>query len=171
MSIATRTGDDGSTSLLYGQRVPKNHPQIEAVGVLDQLNAAIGLAKAAQPDTRKVADLEAMQRDLVALMGEIACAEADAQRFRDSKFARLDETALARLDALVASIEARQPRFDDWATPGKNAGSAALDFARTVARHAERLLVGLPSHGKTVRPLLLQYVNRLSDSLWLMARE
>lgn len=171
MSIATRTGDAGTTSLLYGQRVPKNHPQIEAVGSLDELNAAIGVAKAAQDEVRVRTELEALQRDLVVLMGEISCAEADAQRFGESKFGKLDEASLARVDAAVAAIEARQPKFDDWATPGKNPASAALDFARTVARRAERHLIGLSVHGKTVRPLLLQYVNRLSDLLWLMARE
>ncbi len=86
-SVATRTGDDGTTGLLYGQRVPKHHPQIEAVGALDELNAAIGLAKASRPPRADAADLEHIQRDLVALMGEVACAEDDVPRFQASKTA------------------------------------------------------------------------------------
>ena len=71
----------------------------------------------------------------------------------------------------MAVVEARAPKFDGWATPGANAHAAALDLARTAARRAERRLVGLRSHGRTLRPMLLQYVNRLSDLLWLLARE
>ena len=86
-SIATRTGDDGTTSLLFGQRVPKDHPQIEAVGSLDEFNAALGLAKATSSDAAQKSALAAIQQDLVALMGEIVCAEADLARHAASKFA------------------------------------------------------------------------------------
>jgi cob(I)alamin adenosyltransferase len=170
-SIATRTGDDGTTSLLYGQRVAKNHPQIEAVGTLDELNVAIGFAKATRPAGADCSELERIQQELVGLMGEISCAESDAARYAASKFAQLGAAQLERIDAAVAAVEARQPKFDGWATPGANAHAAALDLARTAARRAERQLVGLAGHGKTVRPVLLQYVNRVSDLLWLMARE
>ena len=170
-SIATRTGDDGTTSLLYGQRVPKDHPQIEAVGVLDELNASLGFVKATQPDKRNHAEFERIQQELVAFMGEVACAEADAGRYAASKFVKIDEGGLSRLDAAVAAIEARQPKFDGWATPGATLNSAALDLARTTARRAERRLTGLPAQGRSIRPLLLHYLNRLSDLLWLMARE
>src|SRR3954466_7188237 len=170
-SIATRTGDDGTTSLLYGQRVAKDHPQIEAVGALDELNAALGFAKATRPTGRSAADFERIQQELVALMGEIACAEVNAARYDESKFAKIDEAALARLDAAVAAIEARSPKFDGWATPGANLHAAALDLARTAARRAERRLIALPKEGRSVRPVLVQYLNRLSDLLWLMGRE
>jgi cob(I)alamin adenosyltransferase len=170
-SISTRKGDDGTTGLLYGQRVPKDHPQIEAVGSLDELNAALGLAKALSPDAGRKAALELIQHDLIALMGEIVCAETDAARHAGSKFARVGEAELARVDAAAAAIEAKQVRFDGWATPGASSHSAALELARTAARRAERRLVGLPRQGKTVRPVSLQYVNRVSDLLWLMARE
>jgi cob(I)alamin adenosyltransferase len=103
-------------------------------------------------------------------MGELACAESDAARYAGSKFSKIDDAALARLDSAVAAIEARQPKFDGWATPGATPHAAALDLARTAARRAERRVCGLPDHGKTVRPLLLQYLNRVSDLLWLLAR-
>jgi cob(I)alamin adenosyltransferase len=167
-SIATRKGDDGTTSLLYGQRVRKDHPRIETVGSLDELNAALGFAKATTPRRKMKRDLARIQQELVALMGEVACAPKDAKRHAASKFVRIDATAVGRLDDGIAAIEARRPRFDGWATPGANLHSAALELARTTARRAERRLVGLAG---PVRPLLLQYINRLSDLLWLMARE
>lgn len=170
-SIATRTGDDGTTGFLYGQRVPKDHPQIEAVGTLDELNAALGFAKATCPGAGRRTELERIQKDLVNLMGELACAETDTARYAASKFPKLTDADLARIDAAVAEVEAQNVKFDGWATPGANLHAAALDLARTTARRAERRLVGLPAHGRTVRPLLGHYLNRLSDLLWLFARQ
>jgi cob(I)alamin adenosyltransferase len=175
-SIATRTGDDGTTGLLYGQRVPKNHPQIEAVGAFDELNAAIGAAKplldAAGGRSAEVRTLLAtVQKNLVALMGELVCAESDAGRFAGSAFPRILPEDLQRLDEAIAGLESRGLKFDGWATPGANALAAAFDVARTVARRAERRLIDLPEHGRSVRPELRSFVNRLSDLLWLLARE
>jgi cob(I)alamin adenosyltransferase len=171
-SISTRTGDDGSTSLLYGQRVPKTHPQIEAVGAFDELNAALGVAKstAGLPPARH-ASLERIQRELIALMGELACAEADAARYLDSKFSKLDAAAVARLDAEVVTLEAAGLNFGGWATPGGTPAAATLDVARTIARRAERRLHALADRGRQVRPLVAAYVNRAADLLWLFARE
>jgi cob(I)alamin adenosyltransferase len=104
-------------------------------------------------------------------MGELACAETDAARYLGSKFEKISDADLARLDTTVAALEAHGLKFDGWATPGANARSAAFDFARVTARRAERRLVALPAQGRSVRPLLHQFVNRLSDLLWLFARE
>ncbi len=170
-SIATRTGDDGTTSLLYGQRVPKDHPQIEAVGSFDELNAALGFAKATCTDPVRRTEIELIQHNLVNLMGELACAEADLARYAASKFTKLADTDLARIDAGVAMLETQNITFDGWATPGANLHAAALDLARTAARRAERHLAALPANGRSVRPLLHHYVNRISDLLWLLARQ
>lgn len=170
-SIATRTGDDGTTGFIYGQRVPKDHPQIEAVGAYDELNAAIGVAKAAAPDVPARASLELIQHELIALMGELACAEADAGRYAKSKFAKITDDSLARLDASIATLEAGSLKFDGWATPGATPFAAALDQSCRVARRAERRLVALPAHGRTVRPVVRHYANRVADLLWLLARQ
>ncbi len=174
-SIATRTGDEGTTSLLYGQRVPKDHPQIEAVGAFDELSAAIGVAKshlAAGPRGKEVhALLTTVQRNLVALMGELACAESDRDRYALSRFEQLAPADLTRLDVALVELEARGLKFDGWATPGATTTSAHFEVARTVARRAERRLTSLPVLGRSVRPELRQFVNRLSDLLWLLARE
>jgi cob(I)alamin adenosyltransferase len=173
-SIATRTGDHGTTSLLYGQRVPKDHPQIEAVGTCDELNVALGAVKPLLPrDGAGPANRElftTVQKNLVALMGELACAENDQVRYLAAKFEKIADADLARLDEAVAALESRGLKFDGWATPGANPLAAAFDQARVTARRAERRLCTLPAHGRTVRPLLLQFINRLSDLLWLSAR-
>ncbi len=170
MSITTRKGDDGSTGLLYGQRVPKNHPQIEAVGSFDEFNSALGLAKATCPNVERKQEIERIQKELVALMGEVVCAEADAARYAASKFEKINEQALARIDAGIVSHESRNLRLDGWATPGSNLHAASVDSARAIGRRAERHLVGLASHGRHITPISCQYVNRVCDLLWLMAR-
>jgi cob(I)alamin adenosyltransferase len=171
VSIATRTGDKGTTGLLHGQRVPKDHPQIEAVGAFDELNVEIGAAKLASGDTGVREAMLQVQGSLVALMGELACAEADLEKYEKSKFPKLTEADLGRLDELVASLEAKGLKFDGWATPGGNPRALAFDRARVTARRAERSLAALPHAGRNVRPLLQQWTNRLSDVLWLLARE
>ncbi len=175
MSIATRKGDDGSTSLLYGQRVPKDDPQIEVVGAFDELNVALGATRPLLSESARDAELRTLlltlQKNLVALMGEVACAESDVARHAASNFQKLDVGDVQRLDAAVAVLEGRGLKFDGWATPGANPRAAAFDNARAVARRAERRLTGLPRLGRNVRPELRQFINRLSDLLWLLARE
>lgn len=174
-SIATRTGDDGTTCLLYGQRVSKDHPAIETVGAFDELTVALGAVKSlltrSARDARTRTLLTTIQQNLIALMGEVACAERDAKRFARSKFAKLSPTDVARLDAAVATLEGRGLIFDGWATPGVNARAVAFDLARVTARRAERRIATLAATGRRVRPELRQFANRLSDLLWLLARE
>lgn len=171
-SIATRTGDDGKTRLIYGQRVSKAHPRIEAVGAFDELNVALGVAKANCPLQARRDSLIQLQSDLIALMGEIACDPNDASRYASSNFPKVNADTLARIDSGIAAIESRNLHFDGWATPGANPHAAALEMARTTARRAERRLVALvDERSDAVRPLVLQIANRVADLLWLMARE
>jgi cob(I)alamin adenosyltransferase len=151
--------------------VPKDHPQIEAVGAYDELNVALGAVKPLLTDDAVRTLVSGLQNNLVALMGEVACAEADAARYADSKFAKISAADVSILDAAVAALEARGLKFDGWATPGANALGAAFDTARVVARRAERRLCALPAHGRSVRPELRQFTNRLADLLWLLARQ
>jgi cob(I)alamin adenosyltransferase len=104
-------------------------------------------------------------------MGELACAESDVPRYEKSKFEKVSADDVKRLDDAVAALESRGLKFDGWATPGANARAAAFDVARSTARRAERRLTGLPAHGRSIRPELRQFINRLSDLLWLLARE
>ncbi|HZP61126.1 MAG TPA: cob(I)yrinic acid a,c-diamide adenosyltransferase [Opitutaceae bacterium] len=170
-SIATRKGDDGTTGLLYGWRVAKDHPQVEALGAFDEFNAAIGLAKATGKKAARRAELTRIQQNLIAVMGELSCSEADASKYAASKFPKLGEADLARVDQALAALEAKDINLGGWATPGANVHAAALDLARTAARRAERRLTTLPAQGRRVRPILRQWINRVSDLLWMMARE
>src|SRR5262249_35069609 len=138
MSIATKTGDAGTTALMYNRRVPKNHPRIEACGAIDELNAAVGLARANASDDYIRAQLLPVQKDLVALMGELATLHEDFPRYTKDGFSRVTSETVVKVDAIVAFIESHQISFRDWATPGGNLSAAALDFARTVCRRAER---------------------------------
>ncbi|MEZ5276588.1 MAG: cob(I)yrinic acid a,c-diamide adenosyltransferase [Opitutaceae bacterium] len=170
MSIATRTGDLGTTALMYGRRVPKSHPRVEAYGTVDELNAALGFVRATADDPWVRELIEATQHELIGLMGELAVADEDRQRYEDSKYERTRPGHLDRLDALVVRLEGENIRFEGWATPGASLHAAALDLARTTCRRSERRIWGLEESGSPVNPLALKYLNRLSDVLWLLAR-
>jgi cob(I)alamin adenosyltransferase len=169
MSIATRTGDQGKTSLLYGRRVDKFDPRVEACGAVDELNAALGLARAHSGMPLVKTELPLVQKNLVALMGELAVAAEDRARYAADKFPKLTPEMLVQLDELVAQLEGKKIAFDGWATPGASVASAALDVARTTCRRAERAVAQLAARGE-LDLLALRYLNRLSDVLWLLAR-
>jgi cob(I)alamin adenosyltransferase len=170
MSIATRTGDTGSTSLLFGRRVSKADARIAANGAIDELNAALGMARALARWDFVREPILAIQRELVGLMGEIACEEGDRDRYREKGFACIDPEKVERLTALVHELENNHRLdFAQWATPGASPAAAALDVARTVCRRAEREVV-LVATETELNPEILRYLNRLSDLLWLLAR-
>jgi cob(I)alamin adenosyltransferase len=171
MSIATKTGDDGSTGLMYNRRVSKCHPRVEAYGVVDELNAALGLARASAPNRAQNLRLEGIQKDIVILMGELATQAEDLPRYSKDGFAVVTGDLTAKLDVIVGEIEARKISFQGWATPGANLAAAALDVARTTCRRAERRVCALQEAGQLHNGDIIIYLNRLSDALWLMARE
>jgi cob(I)alamin adenosyltransferase len=171
MSIATRTGDDGTTGLMYNRRLPKHHPRVESYGTVDELNTALGMARATSGSGWIREQLLATQRDLVVLMGELATHPEDAERYERDGFKRVSADMTARLDAGVAELEGRDITFKGWATPGATLSAASLDVARTVCRRAERRVIGLREAEGFENPEVVVYLNRLADLLWLMARE
>lgn len=174
-SIATRTGDDGTTSLLFGRRVPKTDLRVVANGRVDELNARLGMAKACLPpdETESRAFIEQVQRNLVNLMGEVAVAPEDWERYAASGMPNFDDALLDVLDTRVARLESEGFTYKGWATPGGNMPAAAIDCARTACRHAELGLLAVREAG-LLNPqradLILHSLNRLSDVLWLEAR-
>ncbi len=172
MSIATRTGDDGETGLMFNRRVPKDHPRVEAYGTVDELNAALGLARAHSRNAFFHDTLVAVQRDLVALMGELACLPSDTERYRCSGYATLPLEAVEKLDRLIVVFEKEHNlTYKGWATPGGTLAGAAFDLARTVCRRAERRVVALERAHSDPMPVAIKiYLNRLADLLWLCAR-
>ena len=170
MSIATKKGDSGSTALMYNRRVSKTNPRVEACGAIDELNAALGLARAASPDPFSTQSLLLIQKDLVVLMGELATLPEDLPRFQQDGFHTVDGEMIARLDRLVAELESRKISFAGWATPGNTPSAGFLDFARTVCRRAERNIVQLHERNLLPNAEIIVFLNRLSDVLWLLAR-
>lgn len=170
MSIITKTGDDGTTALMYGRRVPKNHPRVEAYGSLDELNAALGLARAMAAGDPVGANLLSIQKDLVVVMGELSVQPTDLPRYVKDGYAPVTPALTARLDALAREIEAQEAGVKDWVMPGATKTGAALDVARTVCRRAERRICALKETGELKNAEIVVYLNRLSDLLWLLAR-
>jgi cob(I)alamin adenosyltransferase len=171
MSIATKTGDSGVTALMYGKRVSKTDERVEAYGTVDELNATLGLVRATVGE-RLVTDIVlSVQKELVVLMGELAVADKDRERYLKDGYELMTEAMVNRLTDVVNDLEKNyHVDFKHWATPGHSLGSAALDLARTICRRAERRVVALCGSAAYVNPESIRYLNRLSDILWLFAR-
>lgn len=170
MGIVTKTGDKGTTGLMYNRRVSKCHPRVEAYGCVDELNTAIGLARATAGHDFVRDNLVAIQKDLIILMGELATAVEDLPRYVGDGFSLVTADLTTKLDKLVREIEVRNITFKGWATPGASVHSAALDLARTTCRRAERRVCGLQEADQLQNPEIIVYLNRLADLLWLFAR-
>ena len=170
MSIVTKTGDKGTTALMYGRRVPKSHPRVEAYGTVDELNAALGLARASATHDFIRNNLLVIQQDLVNLMGELATGVEDLPRYVKDGYTLVTPAMTHKLDAVVKEIESQSITFKGWATPGATMNSAALDVARTVCRRAERRVCALQEADQLRNSEIIVYLNRLADLLWLMAR-
>ncbi|HSV62403.1 MAG TPA: cob(I)yrinic acid a,c-diamide adenosyltransferase [Chthoniobacterales bacterium] len=168
MSIATKTGDEGETSLMYGRRVPKTDPRVEAYGSVDELNAALGVARAAAGDPFLAEQILAIQKELVTVMGELATAAEDLERYKRDGFQVTTSPMTDRLTDAVHELE-KGRSFKHWSNPGETKAAAALDLARTVCRRAERHVAArldTPNFNREI----LRYLNRLSDLCWLLAR-
>lgn len=171
MSIATKTGDNGSTALMYGRRVSKTDPRIVANGACDELNAALGMVRAFCEESFVTAPLFEVQKELVTLMGELAVDTADRERYTAGGYEFITAAMVDRLTGYIDDLEKNHRiSFKHWATPGATRESALLDVARTVCRRAERAVVELGEKGYPVNAESVRYLNRLSDLCWLYAR-
>jgi len=170
MSIVTKTGDDGTTALMYGRRVPKTHPRVDTYGTVDELNAALGLARATAREDFAGDNLLTIQQDLVVLMGELAVIPEDLSRYVRDGYSVVAPAMTAKLEVLVREIEAQKISFKGWGTTGATVNPAALDVARTICRRAERRACALWETNGLPNAEILVYLNRLSDLLWLLAR-
>ena len=156
--------------MMYGRRVSKTHPRIEACGCVDELNAALGFARASAGHDFIRENLLRIQKELIILMGELAVAKEDLDRYLKDGYSRVTPEMTAQLDRLVGEIEAQKISFKGWATPGANQSSASLDLARTTCRRAERRVCALQEADDPQNPEIIIYLNRLADLLWLFAR-
>lgn len=170
MSIITGRGDSGETDLLFGKRIAKTSLRMEALGGVDEVNSALGLARtAAGANAEVVALIDAVQERLVALMGQLACLPEDESRY---KLASVGPADVEWLVGEARKLEARGIRFSGWARPGAEGSQvrAGLDFARAMARRAERAVLALHESGEAVPEAVRLFFNRLSDLMWILAR-
>ncbi|HEY6359042.1 MAG TPA: cob(I)yrinic acid a,c-diamide adenosyltransferase, partial [Vicinamibacterales bacterium] len=165
-SISTMKGDGGETSLAGGVRVSKASVRVEAYGTIDELNSTIGLARAVCADEEIRAFAKVVQQELFKI-GSALATPPDSPKPQ----VPLDNALVDRLTTEVHRIEAIEGVLGDWSIPGEHAAAAAFDVARTVCRRAERGIVRLAEAGDAVSPVVIAYVNRLSDLLWLFARK
>jgi cob(I)alamin adenosyltransferase len=156
--IHNRTGDDGTTGLLGEGRLPKYHPRVETLGVLDEASAALGLARALCKAPQTGTLLRDVQRDLYNLMAEVAATPENVQRFRS-----LDGQRVHWLESQAETIASIAPLPAEFILPGDSLSGAALALARTIVRRAERRAAELLATGELENRVLLQYLNRLSS--------
>jgi cob(I)alamin adenosyltransferase len=172
VKIYTRKGDDGSTSLWYGGRVPKHHGRTEAYGSLDEACSALGVARAICGDDGQeelAADILRLQDDLFVAGAELATAPEAAERLEDGISRTTDEMVAwieQRIDHYMGQVDL-PPKF---VIPGGNRLSAQLDVARTVVRRAERRIAALADAGELAEETVIHLVNRASDLVYAMAR-
>jgi cob(I)alamin adenosyltransferase len=164
-SVATRKGDGGVTRLGGGEPISKADTRVEAYGAIDELNTVIGVARAQCTDVEICREIRSIQRELF-LVGSAVSTRAEAKK----PIPVVGKDMVERLDALVDRFEAEPNVLRDWSIPGEYGGSAAFDMARAICRRAERANVRYVTAGGVVQPTVLEYLNRLSDVLWLCAR-
>ena len=166
MKIYTKTGDSGETSLFDNTRVSKADARVDAYGEVDEVNACLGAARAAGVEAETSALIEALQRDLFALGARLADPSA---RIADRVTkAAIGDADVQRLEEAIDRLEATLPPLRRFILPGGSPAGALLHLARTVSRRAERRVIGLGAGA--VDPVLIIYLNRLSDLLFVMAR-
>jgi cob(I)alamin adenosyltransferase len=154
----TKKGDDGYTSLLGERRVPKHGRQIDALGTIDEANAALGLARATAQDPQTKSILIVVQRDLYHLMAEIAATPENAVKFREINIERVNW-----LEGHIEAITRQVPVPNEFIVPGDSLAGATLDLVRTIVRRAERHVAKLLHQKKIKNQHLLAYLNRLSS--------
>ena len=167
MSITTKRGDRGVTDLLFGGKVSKGDPQIEALGAVDELNANLGIARVLL-DGEIARAIDQIQEWLVTLMGELAMPFGKEIEYEKAGFGRISITEIQWLEDWSASIE-KEEKFEGWLRPGERGGelSARIHLARTVARRAERRSWDVVDEVASAEVRI--FLNRLSDALWLLA--
>jgi cob(I)alamin adenosyltransferase len=172
MSIITGRGDSGETDLLFGRRIAKTSLRIQALGAVDELNAALGVARASASQADWISLIDSIQERLVGLMGCLATLPDDLARYQEQKFPEIGAADTEWIVQQAHLLESRGVRFTDWARPGAEGSlaRAQMDFARAVARRAERCVLALHESGEPVPENVRLFFNRVADLLWILAR-
>lgn len=166
--VYTRTGDEGETSLGTGMRASKASPRVRAYGEVDELNSFLGLARTKIADTAFHELLEKIQNELFILGADLAVPLPGLSHVPDRQ-RRISQLEIDGLEAAIDHYNESLPPLEEFILPGGNEAGSMLHVARAVARRAEREVVHL-THSETLNPLILSYLNRLSDLLFVLAR-
>ena len=169
MKVYTRGGDTGETSLFGGRRVSKDAPRVDAYGEVDELNAAVGLARAELADSDMSGQLERIQSSLFDLGSELATPDAEARERKGKPAPRVSDADAAELERWIDAFDLELEPLTSFILPGGTRAAALLHLARTVCRRAERRVIALAAR-ETVSPAAVKYLNRLSDYLFTAAR-
>jgi len=167
--IYTKTGDDGTTGLLFGGRVSKADPVAEACGTIDEAVAALGLARALAEEPALEEGVLQVQRELFVLGADLATNPAERARLEPG-ISLVTPEMVTRLETWIDELVLAHPLPQAFIVPGANAVSATVDVARGIVRRAERRVVDLREAGTEVNEAVLRYLNRLSDLLFVLAR-
>lgn len=167
MKIYTKTGDKGTTSLIGGTKVSKSNLRIEAYGTVDELNSYTGLCKDLLTDGNTKAVLQEIQDRLFTIGSALAC---DPEKETKMKIPDLEETDIALLENEMDKMNDVLPAMKSFILPGGHPSISHLHIARCICRRAERCCVRLESEKNEVEPIILKYLNRLSDYLFVLAR-
>ena len=167
--IYTKTGDDGTTGLLFGGRIPKDDLLTEAYGTTDEAVAALGLARASTANETMAADLLTLQRELFVVGADLATNPRERKKLQPD-FSLVTTEMVRRLERRIDDLVDQRPLPEAFIVPGANAASAAIDLARAIVRRAERAVVALEHAQREVNPEVRRYLNRLSDLLFVLAR-
>lgn len=161
------TGDSGYTDLLGSERVPKYDDRVESFGTLDEATSVLGMARATAKSEQVKSLIEEMQQDLYVIMAELA----SPAKVRERLVARIEAADVERIDAATRAVQARVNLPNQFILPGACEPSAALDFARTVVRRAERQVAKLAHEQIVDNAEMLRYLNRASSLLYVLARD
>ena len=169
MRIYTKKGDDGTTGLLYGGRVPKDHVRTEVYGTLDETVSALGLARAGGLVERVESIAVRLQREMFVVGAQLATAEENQSKLEPG-VSRVTPEMTAGAENEIDALIAEHPLPQEFVLPGETPGSAGLDLARSTIRRAERQAVAMDRAGLVPDPEILRYLNRASDLLFVLAR-
>jgi cob(I)alamin adenosyltransferase len=168
VKIYTKTGDKGQTSLLRGGRVPKHHPRVEVYGTMDELNSQIGFVRSLNEDAAVEEKLAWLQERLHVLCSDVAAPPSETED--DAKIPRISAENVEHLEHMIDQMDSDLPQLTHFILPGGCPPAAALHVARTICRRGERRLTEIVEMGEPINAESLRFVNRLSDTLFTLAR-
>ena len=171
MSIVTKVGDQGNTRLMFNREVPKEDPRVDAYGAVDELSTAMGMLRGkleTAPDLKE--RILTVQKQLIGLMGEVSTPPELMAKYKESGYQCITESDLEFIESRISDLNRNWSPFTTWSIPGDSELGSLADWARTICRRAERKICALHHSSPIDNRVIMVYLNRMSDWLWLEAR-